>query len=588
MRCVSLLMVGACGVKSARKALAHYDRPIEIFKGLGGGMLRILTSYMFVAVLAVVANSADAAKPFCGDQNCSNKETAASCPSDCGSVGVCGDGVCGSLESCSDCETDCGVCPPPPPSGGCNNNGVCNTGEDCVSCPSDCQGKLDGKKSARFCCGDTGANGSSCTASEVCLSTQCGVQACGDGSLDFLDGEECDDGNVVSGDGCSAFCTLEPEPMCGDGQQDTGEQCDDGNLIDGDGCSAQCEIELPVCGNGLVEAGEQCDDGNTNNGDGCDASCLIENTGAIVPAFQFNVGDSIGEAQSADGVLGSINHRSVWSTGYDNGDIVTTLNERFESSNPEAYLENNSVRDPTFNKAISGSTMADFASQAQRVREEVATLGASGPGQVTVLLGGNDVCAPSMDTMTPLNVFEEQFRQGLMQLAEDATLQQSKIHVSAIPAIYWLWASHAEDWWGWCSTFIWPFVPCQNLVDAAASGNFGDDFQEQWVSDDCASSASRNNPDVVNPDDGANCQRRKEFHRRIRDDYNPRLEAVVDEYRAQGLLPNAQYVDIFEARFEQRHTSSGDCFHPSLEGQALLAREEYCRSELGQGDATCE
>jgi cysteine-rich repeat protein len=224
------------------------------------------------------------------------------------------------------------------------------------------------------------------------------VQACGDGSLDFLDGEECDDGNVVSGDGCSAFCTLEPEPMCGDGQQDTGEQCDDGNLIDGDGCSAQCEIELPVCGNGLVEAGEQCDDGNTNNGDGCDASCLIENTGAIVPAFQFNVGDSIGEAQSADGVLGSINHRSVWSTGYDNGDIVTTLNERFESSNPEAYLENNSVRDPTFNKAISGSTMADFASQAQRVREEVATLGASGPGQVTVLLGGNDVCAPSMDT----------------------------------------------------------------------------------------------------------------------------------------------------------------------------------------------
>ena len=177
---------------------------------------------------------------------------------------------------------------------------------------------------------------------------------------------------------------------------------------------------------------------------------------------------------------------------------------------------------------------------------------------------------------------------ALMELAEDATLQQSKIHVSAIPAIYWLWASHAEDWWGWCSTFIWPFVPCQNLVDAAASGNFGDDFQEQWVSDDCASSASRNNPDVVNPDDGANCQRRKEFHRRIRDDYNPRLEAVVDEYRAQGLLPNAQYVDIFEARFEQRHTSSGDCFHPSLQGQALLAREEYCRSELGQGDATCE
>jgi len=547
-------------------------------------MPRFLIHLTALLLLMGIASMAIAAKPFCGDLKCSGKENASTCPIDCSSSGFCGDGICDSTESCSDCSSDCGVCPP---ADTCNNNGICNSGEDCLNCPSDCSGKLDGKKSKRYCCGDTGGNLVSCSASQC--DSSCGIDHCGDGSLDLIDGEECDDGNLLNGDGCSASCSLETQqPICGDGILDTGESCDDGNNLDGDGCSAQCSIEAPVCGNNLIEVGEQCDDGGTVSGDGCDAFCQIESTGAAVPAFQFNIGDSIGEAQAADGVLGSINHQSVWSTGYDANDTVTTLNERFEALNAADYLENNANRDAVFNQAISGSKMIDFANQAQRVRSEVSPLNPSGPGQVTILLGGNDVCASSLDTMTPINTFENQLRAGLSQLATDPTLQQSKIHVSSIPAIYWLWASHAEDWWGWCSTFIWPFVPCQNLVDAAASGDFSDDFQEQWTSDDCASAASRNNPDVVDPNDGANCQRRKEFHRRIRDEYNPRIESVVNEYRSQGQLPDARYINIFNARFEQRHTSSGDCFHPSLEGQALLAQEEYCRSPEGEGDPLCE
>ncbi len=35
---------------------------------------------------------------------------------------------------------------------------------------------------------------------------------CGNGSLD--PGEQCDDGNTVSGDGCSASCTIEPFYTC--------------------------------------------------------------------------------------------------------------------------------------------------------------------------------------------------------------------------------------------------------------------------------------------------------------------------------------------------------------------------------------
>lgn len=64
-------------------------------------------------------------------------------------------------------------------------------------------------------------------------------------------------------------------PVCGDGVLDAGEECDDGNLMDGDGCSANCTI-TPYCGDGVLDAGEECDDGNNVDGDDCSAVCTIE------------------------------------------------------------------------------------------------------------------------------------------------------------------------------------------------------------------------------------------------------------------------------------------------------------------------
>lgn len=64
--------------------------------------------------------------------------------------------------------------------------------------------------------------------------------------------------------------------ICGNGILEGGEQCDDGNAISGDGCSAGCRIEYPVCGNGITEIGEECDDGNINYGDGCTPECKLE------------------------------------------------------------------------------------------------------------------------------------------------------------------------------------------------------------------------------------------------------------------------------------------------------------------------
>jgi cysteine-rich repeat protein len=92
--------------------------------------------------------------------------------------------------------------------------------------------------------------------------------SCGNGGP--LDpSEQCDDGNLVNGDGCDANCTL---TSCGNGIATPPEQCDDGNNAAGDGCSGICGLE-GACGDNVVSPFEQCDDGNAVSGDGCDSNC---------------------------------------------------------------------------------------------------------------------------------------------------------------------------------------------------------------------------------------------------------------------------------------------------------------------------
>lgn len=66
---------------------------------------------------------------------------------------------------------------------------------------------------------------------------------CGDGIVTRF--EACDDGvNDGRYGGCMPGCLMRA-PRCGDGaiQRDQGEQCDDGNTVSGDGCSATCRTE---------------------------------------------------------------------------------------------------------------------------------------------------------------------------------------------------------------------------------------------------------------------------------------------------------------------------------------------------------
>jgi cysteine-rich repeat protein len=82
--------------------------------------------------------------------------------------------------------------------------------------------------------------------------------------------EECDDGNLLDCDGCSAECR--DETGCGDGALCGDEACDDGNLLDCDGCSSVCAVEIgSACGDGVVsdQCGEECDP----PGEGCSVIC---------------------------------------------------------------------------------------------------------------------------------------------------------------------------------------------------------------------------------------------------------------------------------------------------------------------------
>jgi cysteine-rich repeat protein len=434
----------------------------------------------------------------------------------------CGDGQCKGSETPVSCPDDCGE-PEPDVCG----DGQCTGTETPESCPSDCE---DPEPPPPGSCNNDGV----CNAGEDCLS-------CGDCS------------GKTGGNPKNRFC------------------CGQDGYCNADRCGASCGAAVPVCGNGLTEYDEECDDGNLVPGDGCNAFCETEAPLSLVPLNQFNIGDSIGEGEAADGTIGEPHHESVWSTGYAGGDGVNSLNERFEARDAAAYVENDAGRDIYINQAVSGAVMADFESQALAVEAEMAAVPPGTAGMVSILLGNNDVCASSIGSMTDPAVFEAQYRAGLDVLADSPFSADVNLLISGVPAIYWLWEAKRSDLY--CRLIAWPFVPCENLLDNAA--------------DDCVSTASREDPDQVYDGDGPNCQRRKAFHARIRDEYNPILSGVLDDYQAQGKLLNAEYVDILDIRFDSQHVNGGDCFHPSRAGHALMAERQWCRSKWGVNDPAC-
>jgi cysteine-rich repeat protein len=209
----------------------------------------------------------------------------------------CGDGFTDAArsEACDDgnmsdgdgCENDCTfTCSGPTD---CDDGDVCNGAEACV---------MGGTTMSTCTSGTAAGDGVDCGAGRICLGGVCTTAGCGDGVVSGA--EQCDDSNMLDGDGCDADCTwtCTGAASCTDGNvcngaevctmpSTIGSRCGPGvapmpgascggmNICVGGACVAQ------RCGDGIVSGAEQCDDANPNNGDGCDNDCTWTCAGAI-------------------------------------------------------------------------------------------------------------------------------------------------------------------------------------------------------------------------------------------------------------------------------------------------------------------
>lgn len=151
----------------------------------------------------------------------------------------------------------------------CNDDGTVDDGEQCDDgaadnndtsrCKADCtlnrcgDVKICSDATGGFQCGDTQQTTvESCddgNEDDVVCNALCSASACGNGTVEFDLGEECDNGpgaspgQTAATTTCFANCQLK---LCGDGSRDPPEECDDRNDESGDGCSSNCNCECAI------------------------------------------------------------------------------------------------------------------------------------------------------------------------------------------------------------------------------------------------------------------------------------------------------------------------------------------------------
>ena len=128
----------------------------------------------------------------------------------------CGDGFVTGSEDCDDmnttngdgCDNDCSwTCTG---ASDCDDGDACNGTESCT---------MPSSLSSRCMPGSAPPDGTMCSTGmagrEICRMMSCVVSTCGDGFTDAgaTPPEECDDGNTMSGDGCSSTCMMETGVM---------------------------------------------------------------------------------------------------------------------------------------------------------------------------------------------------------------------------------------------------------------------------------------------------------------------------------------------------------------------------------------
>ncbi|EST36363.1 hypothetical protein N566_16390 [Streptomycetaceae bacterium MP113-05] len=229
------------------------------------------------------------------------------------------------------------------------------------------------------------------------------------------------------------------------------------------------------------------------------------------------MGDSITRAFDACGPLADCPQAS-WSTGTDPG--VDSLAGR---------LLDRPARDSR-NLAESGATVSDLPGQMSRAA-------AREPGLVTVLIGSNDACRPSVGTMTPVAAFRADFEQALETLWEESP--ESQVYVASIPDLTRLWEVGRDEA---DARRVWEFGICPSMLRAPRS------TVEAAVA------------------------RREQVSSRA-EAYNSALREVCTKDRRCRWDGGA----VHDYRFTADALSHWDWFHPSRDGQGELAEMAYAR-----------
>ena len=197
---------------------------------------------------------------------------------------ICSDGACVPeqvLVSCGNVVLDPGEqCDDGNPMNGDGCSSACMTesGYICAGMPSVCQKQL------QQVCTPKQYECESSTARKQCNADGTGYIYAKDFPTMY-----CDQGQI-----CNDGVCAQQQAICGNGIKESPEECDDGNVVNGDGCSSTCMTEVPppppipaVCGNGDKESPEECDDGNVVNGDGCSSTCMTEQIQQVCMPNQY-------------------------------------------------------------------------------------------------------------------------------------------------------------------------------------------------------------------------------------------------------------------------------------------------------------
>ena len=205
-----------------------------------------------------------------------------------------------------------------------------------------------------------------------------------------------------------------------------------------------------------------------------------------------------------------------WSTGTN-----STVNSQYL----RILAKNSHINGLNYNDARSGTMMADLNGQ-------VTTVVSQKVEYVTILMGANDVCTSSLDTMTPVDTYRLQFATALAALSSG--LPDARISVSSVPNVHHLWeifytnSSAVINWnfWGTCHALL-------------------------------ANPTSLAQADV---------DRRNAVKQRVMD-FNTQLSQVCAQYIHCRFDNNA----AFNLQFTTSAITSRDYFHPAITGQAKAA-----------------